>query len=639
MVNKYNIKRKFFWRDKMKQFKTESKRILDLMINSIYTNKEIFLRELISNASDAIDKLKFISLTDSKVNGDFKITITLDKENKKIIIEDNGIGMTDKDLEKNLGTIAESGTLAFKKEISDKTDNQLIGQFGVGFYSAFMVADKIVVTTKAYGSSDAFKWESAGVEGYTIEKADKQGLGTKIEIFLKADGEDFKYSDFLEEYKIASLIKEYSDYIRYPIQMMMTHSKIKEGCPSDKPEYEQVRELETLNSMVPLWKKPKAEVTKENLNEFYKNEFHDYQAPLKSVYAKIEGAVTYDTLLFVPAKAPYDYYSKDYKKGVKLYCNGVMIMEKCEELLPDYFGFIKGIVDSADLNLNISREILQQDRQVKAIATSLEKKILAELKKMLEEDKENYQKMFAEFGLSMKFGVYAGFGMNKDKLKDLLMFYSSKKEQLVTLAEYVKGMQENQEFIYYACGENYEKIASLPNIEKLKNKGFEVLFFKDGVDEFVAKILIDYEGKKFKSVSEENFSIDSEDEKKELNQKQEENKELLTKLAEILKDKVKEVKLTSNFKNYPVAIIASGDISIEMEKVFNSMPNADGKMKAEKILEISLEHGILDRLKAVQGDDEKLKKYAIVLYEQARILAGLDIENPIEFVKNMSDII
>ena len=357
----------------MKQFKTESKRILDLMINSIYTNKEIFLRELISNASDAIDKLKFISLTDSKVNGDFKITITLDKENKKIIIEDNGIGMTDKDLEKNLGTIAESGTLAFKKENSDKTDNQLIGQFGVGFYSAFMVADKIAVTTKAYGSEDAFKWESAGVEGYTIEKAQKDEVGTKIEIFLKADGEDCKYSDFLEEYKIASLIKEYSDYIRYPIQMMMTRSKIKEGSKEDKPEYEQVKELETLNSMVPLWKKSKSEVSTENLQEFYKNEFHDYQAPLKSIYAKIEGTVTYDTLLFVPAKAPYDYYSKDYKKGVKLYCNGVMIMEKCEELLPDYFGFIKGIVDSADLSLNISREILQQDRQVKAIATSLEK--------------------------------------------------------------------------------------------------------------------------------------------------------------------------------------------------------------------------------------------------------------------------
>ncbi len=623
----------------MKQFKTESKRILDLMINSIYTNKEIFLRELISNASDAIDKLKFISLTDSKVNGDFKITITLDKENKKIIIEDNGIGMTDKDLEKNLGTIAESGTLAFKKENSDKTDNQLIGQFGVGFYSAFMVADKIVVTTKAYGSEDAFLWESAGVEGYTIEKAQKESLGTKIEIYLKADSEDCKYSDFLEEYKIANLIKEYSDYIRYPIQMMMTRSKIKEGSSNDKPEYEQVTELETLNSMVPLWKKPKGEVTTENLNEFYKNEFHDYQNPLKSIYAKIEGTVTYDTLLFVPAKAPYDYYSKDYKKGVKLYCNGVMIMEKCEQLLPDYFGFVRGIVDSADLNLNISREILQQDRQVKAIATSLEKKILAELKKMLEEDKENYQKMFAEFGLSIKFGVYAGFGMNKDKLKDLLMFYSSKKEQLVTLAEYVKDMQENQEFIYYACGEDYQKIASLPNIEKLKNKGYEVLFFKDGVDEFVAKILIDYEGKKFKSVSEQDFSIDSEDEKKELKEREEENKELLNKIGEILKDKVKEVKLTSNFKNYPVAIIASGDISIEMEKVFNSMPNADGKMKAEKILEISLEHGILDRLKAVQGDKEKLEKYAFVLYEQARILAGLDIENPIEFVKNMSDII
>ncbi len=623
----------------MKQFKTESKRILDLMINSIYTNKEIFLRELISNASDAIDKLKFISLTDNKVNGDFKINITLDKENKKIIIEDNGIGMTDKDLEKNLGTIAESGTLAFKKENSDKTDNQLIGQFGVGFYSAFMVADKIIVITKAYGSDQAFKWESAGVEGYTIESAEKDGVGTRIEIFLKADGEDCKYSDFLEEFKIARLIKEYSDYIRYPIQMLMTHSKVKEGSPADKPEYEQVKELETLNSMVPLWKKAKAEVTTDTLNEFYKNEFHDYQAPLKSVYAKIEGMVNYDTLLFVPAKAPYDYYSKDYKKGVKLYCNGVMIMEKCEELLPDYFGFIKGIVDSADLSLNISREILQQDRQVKAIATSLEKKILAELKKMLEDDKENYQKMFAEFGLSMKFGVYAGFGMNKDKLKDLLMFYSSKKEQLVTLAEYVKDMQENQEFIYYACGENYEKIASLPNIEKLKNKGFEVLFFKDGVDEFVAKILIDYDGKKFKSVSEQDFSIDSEDEKKELNEKQEENKDLLSKMSEILKDKVKEVKLTSNFKNYPVAIIASGDISIEMEKVFASMPNADGKMKAEKILEISLEHGILDRLKAVENDEEKLKKYAIVLYEQARILAGLDIENPIEFVKFTSDII
>ncbi len=623
----------------MKQFKTESKRILDLMINSIYTNKEIFLRELISNASDAIDKLKFISLTDSSVAQDFKIIITLDKERRIIAIEDNGIGMTDKDLEKNLGTIAESGTLAFKKENSDKTENELIGQFGVGFYSAFMVADKIIVYSKAHGSDLAYKWESKGVEGYNIEQTDKTQTGTKIEIYLKEDGEEYKYSDFLDEYKIASLIKAYSDYIRYPIEMMMPTTKMKEGSLPEKPEYEQVVEKQILNSMVPLWKKPKAQVTNDNLNEFYQNEFHDYQAPLKSIYAKIEGSVTYDTLLFVPQKAPYDYFSKDYKKGVKLYCNGVMIMEKCEELIPDYFGFVKGIVDSSDLSLNISREILQQDRQVKAIATSLEKKILSELKKMMEDDKETYQKLFAEFGLSIKFGVYAGFGMNKDKLKDLLMFYSSKKEQLVTLGEYVKGMQDGQEFIYYASGESYEKIASLPNIEKLKNKGYEVLYFKDGVDEFVAKILLDFEGKKFKSVSEQDFSVDTEDEKQELESKEKENKQLLDDLNQILIDKVKQVKLTSNFKNYPVALSASGDVSIEMEKVFNSMPNQGQKVKAEKVLEISLEHGILDRLKKVQEDKETLKKYATVLYEQARLLAGLDIENPTDFVKAFSDII
>ncbi len=623
----------------MKQFKTESKRILDLMINSIYTNKEIFLRELISNASDAIDKLKFKSLTDSSITQDFKISISLDKENKIITIEDNGVGMTDKDLEKNLGTIAESGTLAFKKENSDKTENELIGQFGVGFYSAFMVADKIVVYSKAHGSDLAYKWESNGVEGYTIEQTQKQQTGTKIDIYLKADTDDYKYSEFLDEYKITALIKQYSDYIRYPIEMMMPMTKMKEGSSPEKPEYEQTTEKQILNSMVPLWKKPKAQVTNDNLNEFYQNEFHDYQAPLKSVYAKIEGSVTYDTLLFVPQKAPYDYFSKDYKKGVKLYCNGVMIMEKCEELIPDYFGFIKGIVDSSDLSLNISREILQQDRQVKAIATSLEKKILAELKKMMEDDKASYQKLFAEFGLSIKFGVYAGFGMNKDKLKDLLMFYSSKKEQLVTLSEYVKDMQDGQEFIYYASGESYEKIGSLPNIEKLKNKGYEVLYFKDGVDEFVAKILLDYEGKKFKSVSEQDFSVDSEDEKQELESKEKENKQLLDDITQILKDKVKQVKLTSNFKNYPVALSASGDVSIEMEKVFNSMPNQGQKVKAEKVLEISLEHGILDRLKKVQEDKEMLKKYATVLYEQARLLAGLDIENPTDFVKAFSDIV
>ena len=624
----------------MKQFKTESKRILDLMINSIYTNKEIFLRELISNASDAIDKLKFISLTDNKAVQDFKISIKIDNENRKLIVEDNGIGMTKEDLEKNLGTIAESGTLAFKKENGDKTDEQLIGQFGVGFYSAFMVADKIEVYTKAYNSDIAYKWESAGAEGYEITETEKDSVGTKIVMSLKADGEDYNYSEFLHEFKISKLVKQYSDYIRYPIEMLVTRSKKKEGTPDDKPEFEQVQEIETLNSMVPLWKKQKSEVSDDALKEFYKTEFHDFADPVKSIYAKIEGAVTYDTLLFVPARAPYDYYSKDYKKGVKLYCNGVKIMESCDELIPDYFGFVRGVVDSADLSLNISREILQQDRQVKAIAQSLEKKILAELKKMLENDRENYEKMFAEFGLSIKFGVYAGFGMNKDKLKDLLMFYSSKKEKLVTLAEYIKDMQDGQDFIYYASGESYDKIAMLPNIEKLKDKGYEVLYFKDGVDEFVAKILLDYEGKKFKSVSEGDFSVDSEVEKQELDKKKQENKDLLDAIKDCLKDKVKEVILTSNFKNYPVALTSSGDISIEMEKVFNSMPNADGKMKAEKVLEISAEHGILQTLKKVYSEDkEKLNKYATVLYEQARLLAGLSIENPTEFVKAFSDII
>lgn len=624
----------------MKQFKTESKRILDLMINSIYTNKEIFLRELVSNASDAIDKLKFISLTDSNVNSDFKINISVDKESRTLTIEDNGIGMTEKDLEKNLGTIAESGTLAFKKENTGKTDNELIGQFGVGFYSAFMVADKIEVFTKAYGEEKAYKWESAGVEGYSITETEKDGYGSKIVLTLKADTDDYKYSDYLEEYKISSLIKQYSDYIRYPIEMLVTRSKRKEGSPDDKPEYEQVKELETLNSMVPLWKKQKSEVTDENLNEFYKNEFHDYTDPIKGIYAKIEGAVTYDTLLFVPSRAPYDYYSKDYKKGVKLYCNGVMIMEKCEELLPDYFGFIKGVVDSSDLSLNISREILQQDRQVKAIANSLEKKISSELKKMLETDRENYEKMFAEFGLSIKFGVYAGFGMNKDKLKDFLMFYSSRKEKLVTLKEYVEGMIDGQDKIYYACGESYEKINSLPQIEKVKDKGYEILYFKDGVDEFIAKILLDFDGKKFVSVSEADFSLDTDDEKKEIEQKAEENKDLLVAIKDALGDKVKEVKLTAKLKTYPVCLTAAGDISIEMEKVFNSMPNSDGKMKAEKILEISSTHAILDTMKkAFDNDKESVKKYATVLYEQARLLEGLGVENIPEFVTAMSDII
>ena len=623
----------------MKQFKTESTRILDLMINSIYTNKEIFLRELISNASDAIDKLKFISLTDGTVNSDFKIKIDIDKEKRTLTITDNGIGMSEEDLEKNLGTIAESGTLAFKLKNENKTDAELIGQFGVGFYSAFMVADKIEVTTKAFNGESGLKWTSSGAEGYEIEKANKETVGTEIVLYLKEDGEEYKYSDFLEEYKIISLIKQYSDYIRYPIEMEVTRSRKKDGSPDDKPEYEEYKETQILNSMVSLWKKPKSQVTTEDLNEFYKNEFHDYQNPLRSTYAKIEGAVTYDTLFYIPAKASYDYYSKDYKKGVKLYCNGVMIMEKCEEMIPDYFGFIKGVVDSPDLSLNISREILQQDRQVKNIAQSLEKKISSELKKMLEEDRENYEKMFEEFGLSIKFGVYAGFGMNKDKLKDFLMFYSSKKEKLVTLSEYVKEMPEGQTEIFYASGESYDKIAKLPQIEKAKDKGYEILFFKDGVDEFIAKILIEYEGKKFKSVSEADFSLSDETEKQQLEEKSKEHKELLEEIKTILKDKVIDVRLTSNLKTYPACLISGGELSIEMEKVLNAMPNSDGKVKADKILEISSTHKILDKLNTLYKEDkETLKKYCTILYEQGRLLEGLNIEDLSSFVDAITEI-
>ena len=530
--------------------------------------------------------------------------------------------MTEKELEKNLGTIAESGTYAFKKENGKQDGEDLIGQFGVGFYSAFMVADKIEVTTKAYKSDKAYKWVSEGVSGYEISETEKDTVGTEIKLYLKEDGEDFKYSDFLGESKLESLVKRYSDYIRYPITLKVLGT------------------VKTLNSMVPLWKKPKSEVTEEELTEFYKNEFHDFESPLKSVYAKIEGTVTYDTLLFIPARAPYDYYSKDYKKGVKLYSNGVLIMDKCEELIPDYFGFVKGIVDSSDLNLNISREILQQDRQVKAIATGLEKKILSELKKLQSEDRDAYEKMFAEFGISIKFGVYAGFGAKKETLQDLLMFYSSKKEKLVTLDEYVSEMVDGQDVIYYACGESYDKISRLPQIEKVKDKGYEILYMKDGVDEFVAKVLISYKDKKFVSVSEADFSTLGEDEKKDLEKKNEELKPLLDYIKESLGDKVKEVKISANLKTYPVCITSGGDLSIEMEKVLHSLPNADKSVKAEKVLEVNGEHKIMETLKSLfESDKEKLKKYAVVLYEQARLLEGLQIDDVTEFVSAMTDIL
>lgn len=624
----------------MKQFKTESKRILDLMVNSIYTNKEIFLRELISNASDAIDKLKFVSLTDDKVKSDYSIMLTIDKESKTITVEDNGIGMNSEELEKNLGTIAESGTLKFKTENKKGDGEDLIGQFGVGFYSAFMVAKRLEVYTLAYGEEKAYKWASNGAEGYSIEETEKSSVGTKIVIFLKDDDEDYKYSDLLQEYKISSLVKEYSDYIRYPIKMERTRSRKVEGSPDDNPEYESYTEIETLNSMVPLWKKPKAEVTDEMMETFYSATFRDYDKPLKCIYSKIEGTLEYNTLLFVPSHAPYDYYSKDYKRGVKLYSNGVLIMDNCEELLPECYGFIKGIVDSSDLSLNISREMLQQSRQVKLIASGLEKKITAELTKMLEEKREDYEKMFSEFGLTLKFGAYNGFGAKKDQLKDLLLFYTSLDKKYATLSEYVKRMKDGQEFIYYATGEDIDKIDKMPQTEQAKKKGFEILYLKDNVDEFVLKVLDSYEEKKFKSVSEAGFSFDSEEEKQELSGKQEENKELIDFIKESLGDKVKEVKLNNLPEQYMSCLTSGGEISIEMEKVLNAMPNANGKIVAEKVLEINANHPVLAKIKSVFATDkEQVKKYAEVLYSSARLLEGLPLDDVTDFVATLSTLL
>ncbi len=623
----------------MKQFKTETKRILDLMVNSIYTNKEIFLRELISNASDAIDKLKFISLTDDKVNSDFKITIEIDKNNKILKVIDNGIGMTDKEMEKNLGTIAESGTLAFKNS-NEQSKEELIGQFGVGFYSAFMVADKIEVISKAFGANEAFKFTSNGAEGYTITSTEKQGVGTEVILYLKQDGEDYNYSQFLEQYTIAGLVKQYSDYIRYPIQMTFERKRKIEASPEDNPEYTSEFEIETLNSMIPLWKKPKKDVQKEELSEFYKREFHDYSEPIFSIFAKIEGLVNYDTLLFVPEKAPFNYYSKDYKKGIKLYCNGVMIMEKCEELLPDYLGFFRGVVDSSDLSLNISREILQQDRQVKNIAKSLENKILSELKRTLSEDRERFEKIFNEFALTLKFGAYANFGREKDKLRDLLLFYSNEKQGLVTLSEYVQNIKNDQEYIYYACGESYEQIKALPKVELAKAKGFDVLLLKDDVDEFVVKILAEQDGKKFKSVGDSDVDFVNEKEKDELEKNNQENKELLEEIKSQLEGKVSEVRFSANLSNYPACLVSSGEISIEMEKVLNAMPGGQGGVKAEKILEINLNHSVTEKIKNVyKNNKHALKDYANVLYNQARLLEGLALENVSDFILSIGNIL
>ena len=620
----------------MKQFKTESKRILDLMVNSIYTNKEIFLRELISNASDAIDKLHFVSLTDSKVNNDFAIKISVNENERSITISDNGIGMDKDGLDKNLGTIASSGTLAFKKENEDKKD--LIGQFGVGFYSAFMVAKRVEVKTLAYNSDVAYLWVSEGVKGYTVEETEKQdGVGTSIKVFLKDDDteNEVEYSSFLSEYTLRNLVKKYSDYIRYPIKMEVTKSKKKE----DSDEYETYKEEDTLNSMVPVWKKNKSDINKEEYESFYSMRYYDFEKPLKVVHANVDGNVSYTALLYFPAKPPMDFYTKEFKKGLSLYSNGVLIMDKCEELLPDYFSFVKGIVDSSDLSLNISREILQQDRQLKAIANGIEKKINSELKKLMEDERENYEKLFEQFGLSIKFGVYNNYGVKKEQLKDLILFYSSSAQKFVSLKEYKDNMKEAQEFIYYACGEDLAKIGSMPQVELLKSKGYEVLFLKDDVDEFVLKILQEYDGKKFKSVSDKDLNLDSKEEKEEMEDKAVSNKDLTDFIKGELAGKIESVEL-KKLGAYPVCLSYEGEVSLEMEKVFKNMKNASPMpVKAKKVLCINADHKILEKLRELfNTDHETLKKHVNMLYTQAMLLEGFEVENLTEYFANVSEL-
>ena len=616
-----------------KEFKAESKRLLDMMINSIYTHKEIFLREIISNASDAIDKLYFKSLTDTSVGmkkSDFAINIAIDKENRTLTVSDNGIGMTEEDLENNLGTIANSGSFAFKKDNDLGDDVDIIGQFGVGFYSTFMVAKEVTVVTKAFGSDQAYKWTSDGVEGYTIEECDKpDGVGTTITLKLKDDTDDEKYSTYLDQYQIQSLVKKYSEYIRFPIRMEVEHTHYNE----EGKEPEVHKAIETLNSMTPIWKKNKSELKDEDYNNFYMEKFGDYEPPIAHIHSKNEGVATYDALLYIPARAPFDYYSKDYEKGLQLYSSGVMIMEKCADLLPDWFSFVKGVVDSEDLSLNISRELLQQDRQLKIIAKNLEKSIKNELAKLLKNDREKYEKFYSVFGLQFKFGIYQSYGAANETLKDLLMFPSSFDGKNVTLKEYVSRMKEDQKEIYYACGETKERIEMLPQLEKIKDKGYEVLYFTQDVDEFAIKVMINYDGKPFKSISDADLDLDTEEEKEEAKKLDEENKDMFTFMQEAIADKVKTVRLSKKLKTHPVCLSSDGSITIEMEKVLNAMPQNDGnKVKAEKALEINPNHPIFEKLKDLYANDkDKLKDYAKLLYDQALLIEGMSIDNPVEF--------
>ena len=604
-----------------KQFKTEYKKLMDLMINSIYTNKEIFLRELISNASDAIDKLHYRSLTDKdiKVNKkDFKIEIKLDESNRTITISDNGCGMNEEELETNLGTIAKSGSLAFKEENEHKKNIDIIGQFGVGFYSAFMVASNIKVLSKAYGSDEAYLWESSGVDGYSITKSKKDNYGTDIIITMKEDDDDNHYSEYLKTSYIENLVKKYSNYITYPIVMNVDGK--------DK----------TLNDMVPLWKRNKNKIEKDEYNTFYSDKFFDYNEPARVIHYEVEGAVSYNALLFIPNKTPFDYYTKEYEKGLQLYSNGVLIMEKCGDLLPDYFSFVKGVIDSQDLSLNISREMLQQDKAVSVIARSIESKISKDLRDFMDEDREGYEKFYEAFGPQLKFNVYDKFGMNKDKLMDFLLFYSSKNDKLVSLKEYVEGLKEEDKNIYYVCGDNLEKIKLLPVVENFKDKDIDVLYCPDYMDEFVLQTIGTYMDKKFVNIAKENVDLGTEEEKNALKQKNEDNKDLLTIMKEALPE-VSDVRFTNRLKNHPVCLVSEGDITIEMEKVINAMPT-DEHIEAKKILEINESHKIVEKLESLYDTDkEALKKYSKILFAQACLIEGLPIDNPTELTNLICD--
>ncbi|MCR1975542.1 molecular chaperone HtpG [Clostridium sporogenes] len=621
-----------------KQFKAESKRLLDLMINSIYTHKEIFLRELISNASDAIDKIYYKTLTDDSLKfekDNYYIKVISDKENRILKIADTGIGMTKEELENNLGVIAKSGSLQFKKENEVKEGYDIIGQFGVGFYSAFLVSDDVTVISKAFGSNEAYKWNSKGAEGYTIEPCEKESYGTEIILKIKDNTEEENYDEFLDEYTLKSIIKKYSDFIRYPIKMDLTKTKPKED---NKEEFEEYKEEETINSMVPIWRKNKNELKAEDYENFYAEKHYGFDKPIKYIHTSVDGIVSYNAILFIPETTPYDFYTKEYEKGLELYSNGVLIMNKCGDLLPDYFGFVKGIVDSEDLSLNISREILQHDRQLKLIAKNIKTKIKNELESLLKKEREKYEKFYESFGRQLKYGVYSDFGSNKDVLQDLLMFYSSKEKKMVTLDEYVSRMPEDQKYIYYAVGESNERIEKLPQIEGVLDKGYEVLYFTDDIDEFAIKMLMNYKEKEFKSVSSGDLGIEGEEKENTSSSQDKENKELFESMKDILSGKVKDVRASKRLKNHPVCLANEGELSIEMEKVLNAMPNNEN-IKADKVLEININHDVFKSLKeSYEGDKDKLKLYTDLLYNQALLIEGLTINDPVEFTNNICKI-